>query len=170
MREGEGEFLFLMVRATVPGSVADEITVGAVPGPAVIEDMTLEVTGPGMVLRGFAWPGRVATRQGIAVDDVVGGEILFTSATDQAQVAVKTGLLSEVVGDRFIAVGRVVPWGPWWLVVRVENFDGVEHVLTARLRIRLLRGGVERMVVPGGWRSGRWDPRRLIWGRDSLVG
>ncbi len=107
----------------VGAGVADEETLGPVWGPGVVEYMRLAATS-NVVVRAWAMPGRVPRQVGVALNGVVGADPLFNVVSDPERTGARAGIWAESANDVPLAIGRVVPWSAWWIVVRVENIGG----------------------------------------------
>ena len=105
----------------VGAGLADEITVGPVWGPGVVEALSAEADGT-VYVRAWAVPSRLPLREGLAQNLVdPQGDLLTRMATDSTGQQAREGLVLVAVTPRVVEIGRVVPWAPWYLLVRVEN-------------------------------------------------
>lgn len=178
MSDGGGYPLFLSFSLNVAAGVADELTVGAVGGPGILEAVTLESSAINMVVRAYALMSRLDSRTGLANAEVIGGEPLLVTAVDEQLEGRRTGVRMLVATSRRIQMGRVVTWAPWYLVVRVENFGAAAALLTGQFAVRvfgdLVRvapGAFEREVAVGAGygRLGGRNPHGLVAGYRSWV-
>jgi len=156
---------------TVGVSVADEITVGPVWGPAVVEGLSLEASAF-VFVRAWAVASRVPLREGLAVDEAVPqGDLLTSVAADGLLVRARTGIVMSTAGSRWIAMGSVVTWAPWYLVVRVENVGVAATDVSGQFALRVF----DAVRVPVESRSERrvgwWHQGRVLGGGnpDGLV-
>ena len=162
MSESHGYPYSLSFRLGVAAGLADEVTVGGVWGPAVVEQFSYDMTAVGLVLRAYAMASRVPVREGIAPNEVISGDVLFAEATDSFSEQVRTGIDTQGGLSRLVEVGRVVPWGPWWLVVRVENAGGAFAQVIGTFRLTVLEGEGFLPVPSRRRRVGWWHQGRML--------
>lgn len=155
---------------TVNAGLADEVTLAAVPGPAVLEWVSLAYSQILTVARFYALPGRVDFRENVPIGERATGEVLWSVATDEPSVAAKEGLVSIDLVPRLYPVGRMVRWWPWWLVVRAENIGGAAAFLYGAAMVRVLEDTEEVRIRPAPERMRVGEPRRHLWGRNPSGG
>lgn len=167
---------FLSFRLTVAVGVADELTVGVVERPGRVEWLTLDLSAVPLNVRAWAMPAPVALRQGLAVNEVVGGELLTAVATDSTAGGQRTGLRILTAAVRTVAVGQMVSWAPWHLVVRVENGAAVAADVAGHFHVTLfetadLWGEMQTGLRPFEFgREGRWREEVRVGVGSTRVG
>lgn len=138
MSDRGGWPMFFGFRLSVGASEANEVCVGAVPGPAVIEAMTVDVSAAFVAVRLLKAMGRVSTRLALGASVVTGYEVLSGSVIDSTQQSIREGMIGESSGDRFYPVGITVPDGMWFLVVRADNLGGAAATVSGQIRVEVL--------------------------------
>lgn len=154
----------------VQAGVADELTVGGVWGPGVVEEFRFAPSSSNIVLHAWISPGRLPTREGIAVADHPAMDNLVGVVTDPQRVDARGGLWAENSVPHAVGIGRLVPWAAWWIIARVENLGGVAIGLSGLFVVRLLEGVDQVLPVARGTWEELKDPRAHVWGVNPGLG
>lgn len=146
-------FLNLGFAHVVPAGLSDEMTLGSVWAPGVIEELRFSRIAVDLEIRAYILPGRVPTREGLGSEIEIVAPKVISAVADASTLARQAGIYSQTVEDVRIPIGVVVPWECWSLVARVDNPGGVAREVYGHFVVRVLAQAV--LPVPAFWERER---------------
>lgn len=145
---GVGVIVSFAWRTTLVALRTNEMVVGSVWGPGVLEWLEYRASGIDLVLRAWAVPGRVSNRVDIVTAEVVNAAPLIEEFSATALPENFKGTLTAVTGPVLIPLGRVVPWSAWSILLQVENTGAAGRDVSGTFVVRVLR---EEQVAPAAF-------------------
>ncbi|MGH7751801.1 MAG: hypothetical protein ACREN5_03210 [Gemmatimonadales bacterium] len=143
----------------VAASESDEVTLGGLWAPGVVEGLYIQSDVGPIVMRAWAVFGREVFRQAVVTAFSVRGQVLLPLATDQPAAIGQGWLYNATPRPLVVPVQVDVPWAPWWLRLSIDNYGAAVARVVGSWTVRL-REPADGMVVPAFY--GRAPPPHQV--------
>lgn len=162
--------LVLPFRFSLAVGVRDEVTLGTLWAPAVLEDLSMSVNQAPIRVYLWANGNRLPLAEGVgSFGSARRGEMLYEPVGDAVGGNFQFALALMATGHTYRVLGRRIPWAPVYLAISVVNNSLAAADVQGEVRVTVEDDAVawppafwERVAAPHLVRSASRD-------RDSLV-